>query len=87
MNLEEQFVDAVTSSKLLKEKPDTDTLLMLYSLYKQATDGGAPQKGEYGMFDFVAKAKHDAWLKISGKTKEEAMLEYILLVEKLRAEN
>lgn len=87
MNLEEQFAYAVASSKLLKEKPDNDTLLMLYSLYKQATDGDAPVKGEYGMFDFVAKAKHEAWLKISGKTKEEAMREYILLIEKLKAEN
>ncbi|MFA6152052.1 MAG: acyl-CoA-binding protein [Chitinophagaceae bacterium] len=87
MNLEEQFEDAVASSKLLKEKPDNETLLMLYSLYKQATDGDTPVKGEYGMFDFVAKAKHEAWLKISGKPKEEAMREYILLIEKLRAEN
>ncbi len=87
MNLVEQFEDAVASSKLLKEKPDNETLLLLYSLYKQATDGDAPVKGEYGMFDFVAKAKHDAWLKISGKTKDEAMQEYILLVEKLKAEN
>lgn len=87
MNLEEQFEKAVASSKLLNKKPDNETLLMLYSLYKQATDGDAPVKGEYGMFDFVAKAKHDAWLKILGKPKEEAKQDYISLVEELKTEN
>ncbi len=87
MSLKEQFENAVADSKQLKQKPDNETLLILYSLYKQATAGDAPDKGEYGLFDFVARAKHDAWLKMAGKSKEDAMAQYVLLVEKQRAEN
>ena len=39
MELKEQFEKAITDSKSLTEKPSNDTLLQLYSLYKQATDG------------------------------------------------
>ena len=83
MELSTQFENAVTDSKALSEKPSNDTLLQLYSLYKQATEGdinGEPP----GMFDFVAKAKYDAWTSLKGKTKEEAMAEYIRLVNKLK---
>jgi diazepam-binding inhibitor (GABA receptor modulating acyl-CoA-binding protein) len=79
-----QFEEAVAASKSLSAKPDNETLLELYSLYKQATTGDAPEKGDYGMFDFVAKAKHEAWKKLSGTTKEDAMGKYIELVSKLQ---
>jgi len=78
-----QFEEAVAASKLLKEKPDNDTLLRIYSLYKQATEGNAPEKGGYTMFDFVAKAKHDSWLKLANTSKEEAMQQYIDLIKSL----
>ena len=79
-----QFEEAVAASKLLSAKPGNETLLELYSLYKQATSGDAPEKGDYGMFDFVAKAKHDAWKKLNGTTKGTAMEKYIELVTKLQ---
>ncbi len=84
MSLTEDFESAVAASKTLPAKPDNDTLLKLYSLFKQANDGDAPEKGDYGMFDFVAKAKHDAWLKQKGLSKEEAMQQYIDLVTGLK---
>ena len=84
MSLTENFESAVAASKTLPAKPDNDTLLKLYSLFKQANDGDAPEKGDYGMFDFVAKAKHDAWLKQKGLSKEEAMQQYIDLVTGLK---
>lgn len=79
----EQFEEAVTASKQLKEKPDNDILLRIYSLYKQATVGNAPEKGDYNMFDFVAKAKHESWLKLANTSKEEAMQQYIALIKSL----
>jgi diazepam-binding inhibitor (GABA receptor modulating acyl-CoA-binding protein) len=83
--MEITFQDAVAKSKTLSKKPSNDILLQLYSLFKQATEGDAPEKGEYNMFDFVAKAKHDAWLKNAGLSKDEASQKYIQLVERLLA--
>ncbi len=84
MSLNEQFETAVAESKTLPAKPDNDTLLKLYSLFKQVQEGDAPEKGDYGMFDFVAKAKHDAWLTLKGLGKEEAMQQYVELVNRLK---
>jgi len=81
------FQEAVTNSKTLSKKPSNEVLLQLYSLYKQATDGDAPAKGDYNMFDFVAKAKHEAWLKRQGLSPEDAEQEYVQLVERLLAED
>ena len=84
MTLTETFEKAVAESKTLPEKPDNEILLQLYSLYKQATLGDAPKKGDYGMFDFVAKAKHEAWKKLEGINNEAAMQQYIDLVQQLQ---
>ncbi|MFT4061745.1 MAG: acyl-CoA-binding protein [Edaphocola sp.] len=83
-NIAAQFEHAATDSKALASKPDNDTLLQLYSLYKQATLGDAPADGGYGMFDFVAKAKHEAWKALQGLGKDEAMQQYVELVNKLK---
>ena len=77
------FADAVAKSKTLPEKPDNDTLLKLYSLYKQATEGDAPEEKTYGMFDFKEKFKHEAWLKLKGVSMEDAEGEYIALIDQL----
>lgn len=75
---------AAAESKQLKSKPDNETLLKLYSLYKQAKDGDAPVEGNYNMFDFVAKAKHQAWLGLKGMSPEAAADKYIDLVGQLK---
>lgn len=55
---------------------------MLYALYKQATEGDV--SGERpGGFDFKAIAKYDSWAEIKGKSKEDAMKEYVSLVNRL----
>ncbi len=79
------FEEAVALSKTLKDKPSNDVLLELYSLYKQATEGDAPEKGEYNMFDFVAKAKHNAWLELKGQSSEVSKEKYVDLVTSLLA--
>jgi diazepam-binding inhibitor (GABA receptor modulator, acyl-CoA-binding protein) len=84
VTLTEIFEESVAASKTLSRKPDNDVLLKLYSLYKQATAGDAPAEGGYGMFDFVGKAKHDAWKERSGVTREDAMQQYVDLVNELR---
>ena len=85
MDLTELFQQAKADSKNLTEKPSNDVLLQLYSLYKQATEGDNHTEAPSNMFDFVAKAKHDAWLAQKGKSSADAMKEYIALVDKLKA--
>ncbi|MFN5642001.1 MAG: acyl-CoA-binding protein [Sphingobacteriales bacterium] len=84
MDLNTLFQEAVGNSKELKERPSNDTLLQLYSLYKQATEGDNLNDPPANPFDFVAKAKFEAWNELAGKPKEKAMEEYIELVNKLK---
>ena len=83
-NLKLRFDEAVELSKNLTERPDNETLLRLYSLYKQATEGDCNTDPPSNPFDFVNKAKHQAWSGLSGLSAETAMQEYVILVEQLR---
>lgn len=82
MELQQQFENAVTRSKELTKRPSNEELLQLYGLYKQATEGDA-SGDRPGGFDFKAIAKYDAWAELKGKSKTEAMQEYVSLVDKL----
>jgi diazepam-binding inhibitor (GABA receptor modulating acyl-CoA-binding protein) len=82
--MKDLFEKAVQDSKELPERPSNETLLNLYSLYKQATEGDNDNDPPSNPFDFVSRAKYDAWLSQKGKTKEEAMGEYVALVNKLK---
>jgi len=82
MRLQEQFEQASKVVHTLKERPRNDVLLNLYSLHKQATLGDV-SCDEPGMFDFIAKAKYNAWVTKKGLRKEEAMQQYIDLVNQL----
>ena len=82
MELKQQFELAVNRSKELTRRPTNDELLLLYALYKQATEGDVTGERP-GDFDFKAIAKYDAWLALQGKDKSEAMSEYVSLMEKL----
>ena len=84
MELKEQFEKAAADSKNLSAKPGNEILLQLYSLYKQSTEGDISGEVPTNPFDFVAKAKYQAWEALKGKTKEDAMGEYVALVEKLK---
>ena len=84
MDLTAQFEQAVADSKSLSDRPSNDTLLQLYSLYKQATEGDINIDPPANPFDFVSKAKYEAWAGLKGKTKESAMQEYVQLVSKLK---
>jgi diazepam-binding inhibitor (GABA receptor modulating acyl-CoA-binding protein) len=81
-DLKAQFEAAVANSKNLSERPDNATLLKLYALYKQASAGDNTE-AKPGFADMVARAKWDAWSKLKGKAADEAMQEYIDLIESL----
>lgn len=76
------FEEAVHKITYLPKKPETNIILQLYGLYKQATQGNITSEGPSG-FDFKAMAKHDAWSAQRGKSPEEAKKEYIRIVESL----
>ena len=81
-DLKAKFEAAAAAAKQTEKRPDNATLLKLYSYYKQATEGDV--KGDRpGGFDFVGGAKHDAWSKLKGMSKDEAMQNYIKQVERL----
>lgn len=84
MTLKETFEAAVAMSKELPSRPDNETLLKLYSLYKQATEGNAPDDGPSNPFDIVGRAKHGAWKKLQGIAADDAMQQYIDLYNKLK---
>jgi acyl-CoA-binding protein len=81
--LKEEFEKAAAKTKEFKKRPSNIELLQLYALYKQATEGDV--SGERpGGFDFKGIAKFDAWEELKGKSKEQAMQEYIELVNNLQ---
>lgn len=81
-DMKAKFEQAALDIKELAERPDNDTLLQLYALYKQGSEGDV--SGERpGFFDFVAVAKYEAWEKLAGMDQDTAMQQYIDLVEQL----
>ena len=83
-DLKQQFAQAQTDVTSLAERPDNDTLLRLYALYKQGAEGDV-SGAKPGFFDFVGTAKYEAWSKLKGTGQEEAMQKYVDLVKKLGA--
>ncbi len=83
MSLQDQFIQAQADSKNLPERPDNMTLLKIYALYKQGSSGDV--SGERpGFTDMVGRAKYDAWDQLKGMPREEAMRQYIDLIEDLK---
>ena len=82
-DLRAQFDAAAQAAQNLPSRPDNNTLLQIYALYKQATVGDVTGSRP-GFTDFVARAKYDAWAKIKGTAKDQAMRDYIDLVERLK---
>jgi acyl-CoA-binding protein len=82
-DLKSRFDQAIADSKSLPERPDNMTLLKIYALYKQASRGDADGERP-GFADMVGRAKWDAWNGLKGKSADEAMQEYIDLIESLK---
>lgn len=83
MSLQEQFTLALAESKTLPERPDNLTLLTIYALFKQGSTGDATGDRP-GMTDFVGRAKFDAWANLKGTSQEDAMQQYVDLINSLK---
>lgn len=81
-DLKATFEAAVANSKNLSERPDNNTLLQIYALYKQATTGDITEK-KPGFGDMVGRAKWDAWNKLKGTSNDDAMQQYVDLIKSL----
>ncbi|MBX2946755.1 MAG: acyl-CoA-binding protein [Cyclobacteriaceae bacterium] len=85
MELQQQFEASVARSKELTKRPSNEELLKLYALFKQGSEGDVAGDRPGG-FDFKAIAKYDAWAELKGKSKEDAMREYISFMDALSQE-
>jgi len=77
------FKQAEADVRLLDAMPDNATLLKLYGLFKQATEGdvaGDPPE----LFDVRGTAKFKAWKALAGMPKDVAKRNYVALVAALR---
>jgi len=83
-DLKARFEKATKDVKQLSSRPSDDDLLELYALYKQATEGDA-SGDKPGFFDFVARAKFEAWEELAGTSSEDAMTKYVKKVKSLGA--
>jgi acyl-CoA-binding protein len=79
----EQFESAAKEVQNLTKRPSNDELLLLYALYKQATEGDV-KSSRPGMLDLKGRAKYDAWAKLKGRTSQEVKEEYVNLVATLK---
>ncbi|GAA4017387.1 acyl-CoA-binding protein [Deinococcus rubellus] len=77
------FEQARAESQALPSKPDNATLLKLYALYKQGSQGDVTGERPGG-FDFVGAAKYDAWAGLKGTPSLDAQASYVVLVEQLQ---
>lgn len=82
-DLETRFELAQQDVNKLTRRPDDSTMLKLYALYKQATQGDAAGERP-GPFDFVKRAKFDAWSGMKGTSTGVAMQQYVDLAASLR---
>ena len=56
----------------------------IYALFKQATEGPlGDDRPRPGFLDITGRAKYDSWKSLGDMSKEQAMKEYIALVESL----
>lgn len=82
-DLRAAFERAAKEVQELPRRPDNETLLQLYALYKQATVGDV-QGSRPGVLDMTGRLKYDAWAKLKGLSTTDAMNRYIELVERLK---
>jgi diazepam-binding inhibitor (GABA receptor modulating acyl-CoA-binding protein) len=81
-DLQSDFDAAVANSKKLPQRPDNSTLLKIYGLYKQATQGDVTEK-KPGFGDMIGRAKWDAWNAVKGTSTDDAKQRYVDLIQSL----
>ncbi len=83
METKQLFEEASLRVKSLPNQSN-DTLLALYGLFKQASEGDVNTDEPSNPFDFVGKAKYQAWNALKGMNSEDAMNKYVELVNSLK---
>ncbi|MBK8285092.1 MAG: acyl-CoA-binding protein [Ahniella sp.] len=81
-DLIKQFEDASKKALNHEARPDNDTMLKLYALYKQGSQSDVTGE-KPGFFAFVRVAKYEAWAKLKGTAQDAAQKLYVDLVKKL----
>lgn len=84
-DLKKKFDKAAKDVQKAAKDPGNDMKLRLYAHFKQATEGDVAGD-KPGFTDFVGRAKYDAWAKIKGLSKDDAMTAYIKLVDRVMKE-
>jgi acyl-CoA-binding protein len=82
--IDAQFAQAQEDVKQLPERPGNLTLLRLYALFKQATQGDV-RGDKPGFTDIVGKYKYDAWAALKGTSQDAAKQQYTELAESLKS--
>ena len=85
MALKDRFAAAQERARKLPARPSNEQLLELYALYKQASQGDVGGSRP-GLLDLKGRAKFDAWAASKGLSKDEAMKQYVALVDRLEKE-
>ena len=80
--LEQKFQEAADKARQI-QGVSTENKKKLYAYFKQATDGPIGDRKRPGIFDQVGRAKYDSWAELGELSKEDAMKQYIELVESL----
>ncbi|MEF9415528.1 acyl-CoA-binding protein [Ralstonia sp. SM1864_UCD524_TZ4] len=83
-DLQTRFDQAQTDVKSLSERPSNMTLLRLYALFKQGSEGDA-HGDKPGFTDIVGRYKYEAWAGLKGLLQDDALQKYIDLVEELKS--
>ncbi len=83
-DLSARFEQAAQDAQHLPKRPANDVMLRLYALYKQATVGDV-RGSRPGVLDMTGRLKYDAWTKLKGTTVEQARIDYVALVDQLKA--
>lgn len=81
-DLQKEFQNAADRVTNLSYRPSDTQLLELYGLFKQATIGDNETTSPWAI-QVKERAKWDAWNSNKGMLKEEAMQNYIDLVNSL----
>ncbi len=82
-NIDARFSQAQSDVQELPEKPGNMTLLRLYALFKQATEGDV-HGDKPGFADIVGKYKYEAWASLKGTARDTAKQQYAELVDSLK---
>ncbi|SOU87663.1 acyl-CoA-binding protein [Tenacibaculum dicentrarchi] len=83
LTLDIQFKEAYEKASSIKEKLPPDTMLRLYSYYKQAVKGDMFSFNENDNDNLRNGFKFNAWIQLRGMNENQAKQEYINLVNSI----